>query len=57
MILLFTGWSELLLIAIVILIIFGATKIPLFMRNLGKGIGEFKKGIKEADDEKNENEK
>lgn len=48
---LFIGGGELLVIAIVILVIFGASKIPLFMRNLGKGLGEFKKGIKEAESE------
>lgn len=49
MLTLFIGGGELLVIAIVILVIFGASKIPLFMRNLGRGVGEFKKGIKEAE--------
>lgn len=49
--LLFIGGGELLVIAIVILVIFGASKIPFFMRNLGRGIGEFKKGIKEAENQ------
>jgi len=35
------GWQEILLIAIVILILFGARKIPEFMRGLGRGISEF----------------
>jgi len=35
------GWQEILLIAVVILILFGARKIPEFMRGLGRGIREF----------------
>ena len=35
------GFQEILLIAIVILVLFGARKIPEFMKGLGKGISEF----------------
>lgn len=35
------GWQEILLIAVVILILFGARKIPEFMRGLGRGMREF----------------
>ena len=35
------GMSELLLIAIVVLLLFGGKKIPELMRGLGKGIREF----------------
>ncbi len=37
------GTPEILLIAIVILVLFGAKKIPELMQGLGKGIKEFKK--------------
>ncbi|KAA0208222.1 MAG: twin-arginine translocase TatA/TatE family subunit [Ignavibacteriaceae bacterium] len=37
------GTQELILIAVVILVLFGAKKIPDFMQGLGKGIKEFKK--------------
>ncbi len=37
------GVQELLLIAVIILIIFGGRKIPELMRGLGQGIREFKK--------------
>jgi len=51
-VLLFTmGGTEWLLIALVVLLLFGGKKIPELMRGLGKGIGEFKKGK----DEGNEN--
>jgi len=35
------GFQELLLIAVVILVLFGSRKIPEFMRGLGRGIREF----------------
>ncbi|QJB33885.1 twin-arginine translocase TatA/TatE family subunit [Chitinophaga oryzae] len=35
------GMSELLLIAVVVLLLFGGKKIPELMRGLGKGIREF----------------
>lgn len=41
------GAQELLLIGLVLLIFFGARKIPEFMKGLGKGVREFKDGIKE----------
>lgn len=51
------GMQEMLLIGLVILIFFGAKKIPEFMKGLGKGVREFKDGIKEvkkdADDSSN----
>ena len=37
------GTPEIILIAIVILVLFGAKKIPDLMQGLGKGIREFKK--------------
>ena len=35
------GYQEILLIAVVVLVLFGGRKIPEFMRGLGKGIREF----------------
>ncbi|MFN3306137.1 MAG: twin-arginine translocase TatA/TatE family subunit [Candidatus Kapaibacteriota bacterium] len=37
------GAQELLLIAVIIMLIFGGRKIPELMRGLGQGIKEFKK--------------
>jgi len=42
------GMQEMLLIGLVILIFFGAKKIPEFMKGLGRGVREFKDGIKEV---------
>ena len=36
-----SGFQEILLIAVVVLVLFGGRKIPEFMRGLGKGIREF----------------
>tara|TARA_B100001142_G_scaffold291886_1_gene310352 strand:- start:279 stop:455 length:177 start_codon:yes stop_codon:yes gene_type:complete len=48
--LLFTmGGTEWLLIALVVLLLFGGKKIPELMRGLGKGVSEFKKGKNESD--------
>lgn len=44
------GPTEWVIIAIVILLLFGGTKIPELMRGLGKGVKEFKEATN--DDEK-----
>lgn len=41
------GMQEILIIGLVILVFFGAKKIPEFMKGLGKGVREFKDGVKE----------
>ena len=43
-------WQIVLIVALVLLF-FGGKKIPELMRGLGKGVGEFKKGMKEGDEE------
>ena len=45
------GVQELLLILLIILILFGAKKIPEVARGLGKSVSEFKKGVREIEDE------
>ena len=44
------GWMELLLILFIVLIIFGAGKIPQLGEGLGKAIKGFKKSVQEPDD-------
>lgn len=55
------GFQEILLIAVVVLVLFGGRKIPEFMRGLGKGIREFndaKNNVKkELEEGMNEKEK
>jgi sec-independent protein translocase protein TatA len=43
------GWMELMLILVIVLIIFGAGKIPQLGEGLGKAIKGFKKSVNEAD--------
>ncbi len=43
------GWMELLLILVIVLIIFGAGKIPQLGEGLGKAIKGFKKSVHEAE--------
>lgn len=43
------GAPELLLILLICLLIFGASKLPEIGRAFGKTISEFKKGMKEID--------
>lgn len=47
MVLLFIGGTELLIIALVALLLFGGKKIPETMRGLGQGVRSFKQGMKE----------
>ena len=49
--LLFIGYQEILLIALVVLLIFGGKKIPELMRGLGKGVKSFKDGMNGKDEE------
>ena len=43
--------AEIGVIVLVVLLLFGASKIPKLMRSMGSGIGEFKKGLKESGEE------
>lgn len=45
------GFQEILLIGVVVLVLFGAKKIPEFMKGLGKGVKEFKEGINDMKSE------
>jgi sec-independent protein translocase protein TatA len=52
------GMMELVVILVIVLLLFGGKKIPELMKGLGQGIGEFKKGVRDADQAvSNENKK
>jgi len=48
------GMPELILILVICLLIFGAAKLPEIARNLGKGIKEFKKEMKDGGEKEKE---
>ncbi|MBO6027216.1 MAG: twin-arginine translocase TatA/TatE family subunit [Bacteroidales bacterium] len=52
MALLFIGTTEIIIIALVVLLLFGGKKIPELMRSLGKGTKEFKDAVNGKDEEK-----
>ena len=57
MTLLTIGWGEILLIALIVLLLFGAKKIPELMRGMGKGVKSFKDGMNGVDERDELNEK
>ena len=51
------GGQEVLIIALILLLLFGGRKIPELMKGLGKGIKEFKDASKGVNGEKEEEKK
>lgn len=47
------GWAEILIIAFIVLLLFGGKKIPELMKGLGKGVKSFKEGVKDVEKEIN----
>lgn len=45
------GMAELLIILVVVLLLFGATKLPNLARSLGASAKEFRKGVEEGVDD------
>ena len=45
------GWPEIIAILCVVLLLFGAKKLPELAKGLGKGISEFKKASNDVQDE------
>ncbi|MBQ5718651.1 MAG: twin-arginine translocase TatA/TatE family subunit [Alistipes sp.] len=45
------GWGEILIIALVVVLLFGGKKIPELMKGMGKGVRSFKEGMKGLSDE------
>ena len=44
------GMQEILLIALIVLLLFGGKKIPELMRGLGKGVKSFKEGLNDLEE-------
>lgn len=49
----FLSGYEILIIALLVLLLFGGKKIPELMKGLGKGVKSFKEGVNEAKEEIN----
>ncbi len=45
------GMTEILVIALIVLLFFGGKKIPELMKGIGKGVRSFKDGVKGIEDE------
>lgn len=45
------GYQELLIILVIVLILFGANRLPELARSLGSSVKEFKKGVTELTDQ------
>jgi len=46
------GVTELLIIALIVLVLFGAKRLPEMGKGIGEGIKNFKKSMKNTDEEK-----
>ncbi len=53
LVLLNIGGQEILIILLIVLVLFGGRKIPELMKGLGKGVREYKKAVKNIEDEVN----
>lgn len=40
------GWLEILIVILIIVVLFGASRIPKLMRGMGQGVKEFKQGLR-----------
>ena len=45
------GTGEIIIIAIIVLLLFGGKKIPELMKGIGKGVKKFKDGVKGLEDD------
>lgn len=45
------GWQEILIFLVIVMLLFGSARLPSLMRNLGRSAVEFKKGMRDDDDE------
>ena len=45
------GAGEILIVALIVLLLFGGKKIPELMKGIGKGVKSFRDGVKDIEDE------
>ena len=51
-VLLSISWQHILIVALIVLLLYGGKKIPELMKGLGSGVKEFKDAVKEDDKKK-----
>ncbi|HPW78404.1 MAG TPA: twin-arginine translocase TatA/TatE family subunit [Bacteroidales bacterium] len=51
------GATEIIIIALIVLLLFGGRKIPELMKGIGKGVRSFKEGVKGIEDDLKDEEK
>ncbi|HOD55773.1 MAG TPA: twin-arginine translocase TatA/TatE family subunit [Bacteroidales bacterium] len=51
------GATEIIIIALIVLLLFGGRKIPELMKGIGKGVRSFRDGVKGIEDDLKEDEK
>ncbi len=51
------GWQELIIILVIVLLLFGSTRIPQLAKGLGEGIRNFKKAVNNPDEKDVEDDK
>jgi sec-independent protein translocase protein TatA len=51
------GVMQLVILAFIVMLLFGGSKLPTLMRNIGRSANEFKRGMAETDDETESKEK
>lgn len=47
------GTQEVIILAIVLMFLFGASRLPSLMRSMGRSVGEFKQGLRDEPEPKN----
>jgi len=48
------GTTELMIILVIVIIVFGAKRIPMLGKGIGQGIKDFRQALREGDDEDGE---
>ena len=47
------GWPELVIILVIVIVLFGASRLPMIARSIGSSAREFRKGLGEGEAEGN----
>ncbi len=42
------GWQQMLIFALIAVLLFGSARLPTLMRDMGRSLNEFKRGMKDA---------